>query len=82
MMGAIRRTQSSLFHLFRRKCQYTQQFDQYFNHCLNQCRSGLDLRIDLESPQEVFDALEDVNEGIVAFPHVFGRLADTFIIIG
>jgi hypothetical protein len=40
----------------------------------------LDLSINLEPAQKVFDAFEDINKGIIAFPHVLGRLADADII--
>ena len=42
----------------------------------------MDLCIDLESTREVFDAFEDIDKGIIAFPHVFGRLANPYITIG
>jgi hypothetical protein len=40
----------------------------------------LGIRINLEPTQKVFNALEDVDKGIVAFPHVLGRLDDADII--
>jgi len=41
---------------------------------------GLDFSINFEPAQKGFDAFEDINKGIVAFPHVPGRLADVDII--
>jgi hypothetical protein len=38
------------------------------------------LSINLEPAQKGFDAFEDINKGIVALPHVLGRLADADII--
>ena len=38
------------------------------------------MSINLEPAQKVFDAFEDINKGIVTFPHVLGRLADADII--
>jgi len=35
----------------------------------------LDLSIDHEPTEEVLDAVEDVYKGIVACPHILGRLA-------
>jgi hypothetical protein len=40
----------------------------------------LDLSINLEPAQKVFDAFEDINKGIVACLHVLGRLANADII--
>ena len=73
-------TQSSLVDLFCRQSKHDQQFDHDFDYhlCHRQCRSNLG--IDLESTGEVFNALEDVDKGVVAFSHVFGRLADANII--
>ena len=70
-----RLTQSSLVDLFCRQGKHDQQFDQDFDHYLSHRRCGLDLGIDLESTGDVFDALKDVDKFIVAFSHVFGRLA-------
>jgi hypothetical protein len=42
----------------------------------------LNLRVNLESTCEVFDAFEDIDKGIIAFPHGFGRLANPYINIG
>ena len=40
----------------------------------------MDLSINLEPTRKVFDAFEDVDKGVVAFPHVLGRLANADII--
>jgi hypothetical protein len=42
----------------------------------------LDLRINLEPTREIFDTFKDIEKGIVAFPHIFGRLADACIVMG
>ena len=73
-------TQSSLVDLFRRQGKHDQQFDHDFDHHLCHRGCGSDLGIDLESTREVFNALEDVDKGVVAFSHVFGRLAGANII--
>ena len=40
----------------------------------------MDFSINLEPAQKVFDAFEHINKGIVACPHVLGRLADGDIV--
>jgi len=73
-------TQSSLVELFCRQTKHGQQFDHDFDDHLCHRGCGLDVRIDLESTGEVFNAFEDVHKGVVAFSHVFGRLANANII--
>jgi len=73
-------TQSPLVDLFCRQSKHDQQFDHDFDHHLCHRWCGSDLGIDLESTRKVFNALEDVDKGVVAFSHVFGRLADANII--
>jgi len=75
------RTQHSLLDLFRRESEHGQQFNHNFDHRFNHSGCGSDLRINLEPIGEIFDTFEDIEKGIVAFPHVFGRLADPCIII-
>jgi len=70
-------TQSSLVDLFCRQGKHDQQFDHNFDHHLIHRRCRSDLGIDLESTREVFNTLENVGKCIVAFSHVFGRLAGT-----
>jgi hypothetical protein len=76
------RTQPSLLDLFRRESEHGQQFDHNFDHRFNHGGCGSDLRINLEPTREIFDTFKDIEKGIVAFPHVFGRLADACIITG
>jgi hypothetical protein len=75
-----RHTQPSLVDMFRRESEHGQYFDQYFNYHLCHGRCGLDFSINLEPAQKVLDAFEDINKGIVACPHVLGRLANAGII--
>ena len=70
-----RLTESSLVDLFCRQGKHFQQFDHNFDHHLCQRGCGSDLRVNLESTSEVFNALEDVYKGVVAISHVFSRLA-------
>jgi len=79
---AARRTQPSLLDLFCRQSKHRQQFDHNFDHRFNHGGCESDLRINLQPVGEIFDTFEDIKKGIVAFPHVFGRLADAYIIIG
>jgi hypothetical protein len=67
-------TQISLVDSFGREGKHSQQFYHYIDNRLRHRRSGQHLRMNLESACEVFDAFKDVDEGIVAFPHVLGRL--------
>ncbi len=76
-----RRTQPSLVDLSRRQSEHEQQFDHNFDHRFNHGRCGSDLRINLQPTGEIFNTFEDIDKGIVAFCHVFGRLADAYMII-
>jgi len=78
---AARRTQPSLVDLFRRESEHRQQFDHNFDHRFNHGRCGSDLGINLQLTGEIFDTFENIDKGIVAFSHVFGRLADAYMII-
>ena len=69
-------TEPSLVDLFSGKGEHGQQLDHDFDERLRHGRRRRDLGIDLETPQEILDALKDVDEGIVAFPHILGRLKD------
>jgi hypothetical protein len=71
-----------LVYLFGCKSEYTQQFDHYFDHRFGHRRSGWDFRINLESSQEVFDAFEDVDKGIVTLLYILGGLPDEDTVIG
>jgi len=79
---AARRTQPSLLDFFCRQSEHRQQFDHNFDDRFNHGGCGSDLRINLQPTCEIFDTFKDIKKGIVAFPDVFGRLADSYIIIG
>jgi hypothetical protein len=79
LIGKQSLTQFSLVDSFGREGKHGQQFDHYIDNCLCHRGSGQHLRINLESACEVFDAFKDVDEGIVAFPHVLGRLVMTLL---
>jgi hypothetical protein len=72
-------TQSSLVHFFGCESKHRQQFDYDFYDRLGHCGSRLDLRINFKPACEVFDAFEDVDKGIVALPHVLGRLVERLL---
>ena len=78
-MGGEKLTQPPLVNLFGRESKGSQYFDHYFDYRLCQRGSAFDIsiRVYLEAPCEVLDTLEDVDEGVVASPYVFGRLAYT-----
>jgi hypothetical protein len=75
-----RHTQPALVDLFRCEGKHAQHFDHYLNYRFCHRRKGLDLRIDLESSCEILDAFKDVDEGIITFPRVLGRLTQVDII--
>jgi hypothetical protein len=79
--GSDRLTQAPLVNLFGRESKYSQHFNYYFNYRVCHRESGFDLhiRINLETSCEVLDTLENIDEGIVACPHVLGRLGETDI---
>jgi hypothetical protein len=62
--------------LFSRESEDRQDFDhnldQYFCHC----GSRRNLSINHQTSKEILDAFKDVDEGVVACPHILGRLVD------
>jgi hypothetical protein len=62
--------------LFSREGEDRQDLDhdlgQYFGHC--GCRRNLG--VNHETSEEILDAFKDVDEGVVACPHILGRLVD------
>ena len=57
-----RLTESSLVDLFCRQGKHDQQFDHDFDHHLSHRKGGSDLRVNLESTGEVFNAFEGVDK--------------------
>jgi hypothetical protein len=72
-------TQLPLAHFSGRENDDRKHFGHYFNDGLRQRGSWLDLRINLESAGEVFDAFKEIDKAIVAVSHVLGRLAEADI---
>jgi hypothetical protein len=68
--------------LLRCESEHGQQFNHDFDDHVNHWGCELDLNINLYKTREMFDTIESFDNGIVAFHHVFGRLADAYTIIG
>jgi hypothetical protein len=58
-------TEPTLLDLFRGQGKHRKQFNQYFDDDIRHYRSWRDLRIDLQTLQEISQALEEVEQGIV-----------------
>jgi hypothetical protein len=65
-IGCRELTQFPLVNLFGSESKHTQQLDHNFDYHLGHGRGGSDLRVYFEPTQEVFDACEYVDEGIIA----------------
>jgi hypothetical protein len=67
-------TNSSLVHLFRRKCEYGENL----GHCPSEHRRhfhrGWNARINVETREERLDALEEIDEDTTTCGDVFGHL--------
>jgi hypothetical protein len=74
-MHGVGLTRSSLLNLFGRDRKCRKQFYYYLDYYLGHDRRGWDLRINIESAQEVLDRLEKVDERIIACTNVFGCLS-------
>ena len=59
-------TEPTLLNLFRGQGKHRKQFNHYFDDDIRHYRSGRDHRIDLQTLQEVPQALEKVEQRIVA----------------
>ena len=62
--GAL--TESALLNLLGRQGKHRKYFDHYLQYDIGHYRSERHHRIDLEASEEVRQALEEVEEGIVA----------------
>lgn len=68
-------TELSLFDLSRRKGKDSDQSGHYLDKYLRHHRSGPKLGIDAESSEEIFDAFEKIDQGVVTCPLMHGHLA-------
>jgi hypothetical protein len=62
--------------LFSCESEDGQKFDHDLAEYIGHRGGRRNLGIDLETPEKIFDTFEDVDQGFVARPHIFGRLTD------
>ena len=67
-------TEPTLLNLFRGQSKYRKQFNDYFDDDIRHYRSRRDRRIDLQTLQEVPQALEEVEQCIVTRRNPTGSL--------
>jgi len=72
-------TEPPLFDLFGRQGKHGKKLDHYFDNDLDQRRSGRNHRIDLQTLEEIPQALEQLEKRIVARCNSTGSLAYSFI---
>ena len=59
-------TESPLPDLICRQGKHREQFDHYLDDDIGHYRSGRDCRIDLQALEEIAQALEQIEKGLVA----------------
>ena len=72
-------TEPTLLDLFRSQSKYRKQFNHYFDDDIRHYRSRRDRRIDLQTLQEIPQALEEVEQCIVTRRNPAGSLACSYI---
>ena len=72
-------TEPTLLDLLCRQGKHRKQFDHYFDNNIRHNRSRRDRRIDLQTLQEVPQALEKVKQRIVARRNPTGSLARSYV---
>jgi len=70
-------TDSSLLHLFRRKCKYGENLCHYLSEHRRHFRREWNPRIDMETCEERLDALKKIDEDTTARGDVFSYLKGT-----
>ena len=63
-----------LLDLLRRQGKDRKQFNHYFYDYICHCWGGRNLRVNMETLEEMLDAFEDINKCIVARTGVVGSL--------
>jgi hypothetical protein len=58
-------TRSALFNLFRRDPENRENLDCYLNHHIHHFRGRVHFCVYLETSEEHFDALKDVQESVL-----------------
>ena len=59
-------TEPAFLNLLGRQGKHRKYFDHYLHDNISHCQSERDHRIDLETSEEVPQALKEIEEGIVA----------------
>lgn len=59
-------TETALLDILRRKGQNGEYFNHYLHSHIRHCGSRWDLRIDMETLEEIPDTFEEIDEGVVA----------------
>ena len=70
-------TDSSLLHLFRRKCEYPKNLCHYFSEHRRHFLRGWNPRIDIETGEERLHTLEKIDQDTTACGDVFSYLKGT-----
>ena len=77
-----RLTQSSSFHFFSRDCKDIYNLDHNFNdrarHSYSRCNAG----VYVKPLEEMFDAVEDIDELVLTRAEIFSRLENLGVTIG
>jgi hypothetical protein len=69
-----------LCNFLRRDSKNTEYLHHYLDDYLRHFRCRWHLSVDFETSEKAFDALEDVNEGVMACANLLGRLRNTGVI--
>ena len=72
-------TEPTLLNLFRGQGKHREQFNDYFDDDIRHYRSRRDRRIDLQTLQEIPQALEKVEQRIVTRRNPISSLACSYI---
>jgi hypothetical protein len=72
-------TEPPLFDLFGCQGKHREKLDQYFDNDVDQHRSGRNHRIDLQTLEEIPQALKQLEKSIVARCNPTGSLEYSFI---
>ena len=72
-------TEPTLLDLFRSQSKYRKQFNHYFDDDIRHYRSRRDRRIDLQTLQEIPQALKEVEQCIVTRRNPSSSLACSYI---
>jgi hypothetical protein len=68
------RTRSTLPHLFRGNREDAQHFDHNLHDYVRHCLRRFHCRIGLKTLEEFFDAIEEIDQGVLARFNILGYL--------